>query len=61
MILLYVIAAVSLVLCLYMLVLVPEARAFYTETIPGKVIMMIFGLLFGGGTVLFSMFSKNKS
>ena len=60
-ILLYVIAAFSLILCLYMLLLVPSARQFYTETTVGKIIMMVFGLLFGGGTVLFSMFSKNKS
>lgn len=59
--LLYVIAAISLILCLYMLILVPEARRFYTETGGGRIIMMLFGLLFGGGTVLFSMFSNTKT
>ena len=60
-ILLYVIAAFSLVLCLYMLLMVPAARQFYTESTFGKIIMMAFGLLFGGGTIMFSMFSKTKS
>ncbi|MEI6132389.1 MAG: type II secretion system F family protein [Bacillota bacterium] len=60
-ILLYVIATFSLLLCLYMLMIVPTAREFYTESNLGRIIMMWFGVVFGGGTVLFSMFSKPKT